>query len=179
MNTQPTIDGMAQPDYVPLSTTDKVRAPERLPVPKAWRPDRPAELKGNTHPTGPRLGTPGPDQGYALKLARQFEGRLKLGPAEHAADAVEGCVSVATRRAALYGRAPVVYDLELAFTLWGFLDEEPADLVAFRTPLFQAAAHDYGRRRDIVDRVPDETLRLTPAAVGARLESWRDLLRTD
>lgn len=170
---------MAQPDYVPLSTTDKVRAPERLPVPKSWRPDRPAEIKGSRHPTGRRLGTPGPDQGYALKLARQFEGRLKLGPAEHAEDAVAGCLSVALKRAALYGRAPVVHDLELAFTLWGFLDEEPADLVAFRTPLFQAAAHDYTRQRDIVDRVPDDTLRLKPAEVAARHGSWRDLIRTD
>ena len=170
---------MAQPNYVPLSTTDKVRAPERLPAPKAWRPDRPAELKGNVHPTGPRLGTPGPDQGYALKLARRFDDRLKLGPAEHGVDAVAGCLPVALKRAALYGRAPIVHDLGLAFTLWGFLDEEPADLVAFRTPLFQAAAHDYGRQREIVDRVPDDTLRLAPAEVAARLESWRDLLRTD
>lgn len=170
---------MAQPDYVPLSTADKVRAPERLPAPKAWRPDRPAEIKGNTHPTGPRLGTPGPDQGYALKLARQFEGKLKLGPAEHAEDAVAGCLGVALKRASLFGRAPVVHDLALAFTLFGFLDEEPADLLAFRAPLFQEAAHDYSRRRGIADRVPESTLRLTPAEVAARLEAWRDLLRTD
>ncbi|MBW3667861.1 MAG: hypothetical protein KY443_01495 [Actinobacteria bacterium] len=170
---------MAQPDYVPLSTADKVRAPERLPVPDAWRPDRPAELKGNTHPTGDRLGTPGPDQGYALKLARQFEGRLVLGPGEHHEDAVAGCVAVAMKRAALFGRAPVIYDLDLAFALWGFLDGAPADLVAFRTPLFQAAAHHYWDQRGIVDRVPSETLRLAPAQVRERLSSWRDLIRVD
>jgi hypothetical protein len=170
---------MAQPDYVPLSTADKVRAAERLPVPDAWRPDRPAELKGNTHPTGDRLGSPGPDQGYALKLARQFEGKLTLAPDEHAEDAVAGCVAVAMKRAALFGRAPVVYDLDLAFTLWGFQDGAPADLVAFRAPLFQSAAHHYWDLRGIVDRVPEETLRLTPAQVRERLASWRELLKGD
>jgi hypothetical protein len=170
---------MAQPDYVPLSTVDKVRAPERLPVPRPWRPERPAEIKGNVHPTGRHLGTPGPDQGYALRLARRFEHRLKLGPAEQAEDATAGCLAVALKRAALHGRAPVVYDLELSFVLWGFLDEEPADLVAFRTPMFQAVAHDYSRRRDIVDRVPEETLRLSPTQVVQRLESWRELVRVD
>lgn len=170
---------MAQPEYVPLSTADKVRAPERLPAPRSWRPDRPAELKGNTHPVGHGLGTPGPDQGYALKLARLFEGRLHLGPAEHAEDAVAGCMGVALKRASRFGRAPVVHDVGLAFTLWGFLSDEPPDLVSFRTPLFQGAAHDYWRQREIVDRVPEETLRLSPEQVGARLESWRDLLRAD
>lgn len=168
---------MAQPDYVPLSTADKVRAPERLPVPDAWRPDRPAELRGNTHPVGDRLGTPGPDQGYALKLARQFDGRLVLATGEHHEDAVAGCVAVAMKRAALFGRAPVIYDLDLAFTLWGFTDGAPADLVAFRSPLFQAAAHHYWDQRGIVDRVPEETLRLTPAQVRERLSSWRELIR--
>lgn len=167
---------MAQPDYVPLSTADKVRAPERLPVPEPWRPDRPAELKGNAHPTGRRLGTPGPDQGYALKLARQFEGRLELAAGEHHEDAVAGCVAVAMKRAALFGRAPVVYDLELAFTLWGFMGGAPAELVAFRTPLFQAVAHHYDDQRKIVDRVSDDTLRLTPAQVRDRLASWRELV---
>lgn len=170
---------MAQPDYVPLSTADKVRAPERLPVPEAWRPERPAELKGNTHPTGAKLGTPGPDQGYALKLARQFEGRLTLAPGEHEADAIAGCVVVAMKRAALFGRAPVVYDLELAFTLWGYLGDAPADLVALRTPLFQSASHHYWEQRGIVDRVPEETLRLTPAKVAERMTSWRELLKVD
>ncbi len=168
---------MAQPDYVPLSTADKVRAPERLPVPEGWRPERPAELKGNAHPTGAKLGTPGPDQGYALKLARHFAGRLNLAAGEHEEDAVAGCVAVAMKRAALFGRAPVIYDLELAFTLWGFLGDAPADLIAARTPLFQAAAHHYWDQREIVDRVPEETLRLTPAQVRERVMSWRELVK--
>ena len=168
---------MAQPDYVPISADDRVRPVERLPVPDRWAPDRPAEVVGKPAPRGDgHFGTPGPDQGYALKLARHFEGRLTLAGGEHAEDAVAGCLGVALKRAALFGRAPVVYDLELAFGLFGFLDDGPADLVAFRKPLFQAAEHHYWDQRGIVDRVPESTLRLTPAQVRARLADWRDLL---
>jgi hypothetical protein len=64
----------------------------------------------------------------------------------------------------------------LAFTVWGFLGGAPGDLVAFRVPFFQGASHDYERQRAIVDRVKDETLRLTPAEVRARLSDWKSLL---
>ena len=37
-----------------------------------WLADRPGELAGR-QPLGPRLGYPGPDQGYVLKLAHRFE----------------------------------------------------------------------------------------------------------
>lgn len=170
---------MAQPDYVPLSTADKVRAAERLPVPDAWRPDRPAEITGARRPEGRRLGTPGPDQGYGLKLARRFVGKLELAPGEHAEDAVAGALVVGLKRAALFGRAPVVYDFELAFTLFGYLGGAPADLVAFRKPLFQAVAHHYWEQRQIADLVPEETLRLTPAQMRERVGAWRELLTTE
>lgn len=170
---------MAQPDYVPLSTTDKVRSPERLPVPRSWRPERPAEIRGNGHPQGRRMGTPGPDQGYGITLARRFEKRLELAPGEHVEDVVVGGLGIALKRAALFGRAPVVYDLELAFTLFGYLGGAPADLVAFRVPLFQAASHHYWDQRAIADRVPEETLRLSPGQVRERLSSWRELVKAD
>ena len=58
------------------------------------------------------MGSQGPDQGFALRLARAFRSRLRLGPGEHVADVVVGCVGVALKRAALFGRAPVADDLE-------------------------------------------------------------------
>ncbi len=142
-------------------------------MPDGWRQDRPAEITKPGAPTGRRFGTPGPDQGYALKLAELFEERLELGPGEHAEDAIAGCLGVALRRAALFGRAPVVHDLELAFTLWGFLGGAPPELVELRMPLFQGVSHDYDRQREIAERVSESTLRLTPAAVRERLSEWR------
>jgi hypothetical protein len=167
---------MAQPEYVPIEADDRVRPVERLPVAGAWVQDRPAEIVGNEVPRGRRFGSPGPDQGYGLKLARQFEGRLKLAPGETADDAVAGCLGVALRRASLFGRAPVVYDVELALGLFGFLDDAPGELVQFRGSRFQSASHHYWDRRGIVDLVPESTLRMNPANVRARLADWRSLL---
>ncbi len=167
---------MAQPDYVPLSPADRVRLTERLPPPRRWVQDRPGEIKLSNHPKGRRLGVPGPDQGYAMNLAERFEDRLQLAEGERAEDAIAGCVGVATRRAALFGRAPVMADLELAFTVWGFLGDAPAELVEFRKPLFQGTAKAYLDQRAIVDHVAEPTLRLTAAEAREELASdWRSL----
>jgi hypothetical protein len=163
-----------QPEYVPVPATDEVRPVERLPAPRRWISNRPADVHGQSR-GGPGRGVPGPDQGYALTLAKRFEGRLELSSGENEHDAMAGCLGVALKRAALFGRAPVVHDLELAFIIWGFAGEAPKDLVAFRRPLFQGAAHHYWDQRMIADRVPEETLRLAPMDAYERLGSWPQL----
>ena len=103
------------------------RAPTSRPTscPTPGRADRPGELDG-PQPEGTRLGFQGPDQGYALKLAdERIRPRLQLSRGEHADDAISGCVGIAMRRASLYGRAPVIHDLTIAFTIWGYLDPSP------------------------------------------------------
>jgi hypothetical protein len=173
---------MAQPEYVPVTDRDRVRVTERLPTPDGWRPDRVGEVRQDGgQPTGARFGVAGPDQGYALKLARRLEPNLVLGPRDSLTDAIDGCLGVALKRAASYGRAPTMADLELAFTVWGFLDGAPPELVAFRRPLFEGAAHHYNDRRAVVDLVPASTLRLTPDEARVRLASggWRSLLGLD
>ena len=167
---------MAAPQYVPTEQADEPRTGLPLPPSGAWLSDRPGEL-GAAQPVGPQLGRPGPDQGYALRLARDFRDRLSLAPGEKVDDAVAGCVGVAMKRAALFGRAPVVHDLDVAFRVWGFLGEAPDDLVRHRVHLFEGASHHYTEQRAIADAVPDETLRLTHAEVARRFPSeWRALL---
>jgi hypothetical protein len=167
---------VTQPSFVPVVEADQVRRAYQLDVPSIWTTSRPSELRGTHQPSGTFLGTPGPSQGFALKLARRFEDRLVLDTGEHAEDAVWGCTAVAMRRSALFGRSPVIHDLTLAFTLWGFLDGAPASLVAAREPLFRAASHHYQVQRTIADSVPDSTLRLTPDQVAERLGEWSTLL---
>ena len=73
---------MAAPDYVPNDTAVADRhyvSPPRRPQP--WVADRPAELT-NGQPTGAGLGIPGPDQGYALRLARRFEDLIRAAPTQ-------------------------------------------------------------------------------------------------
>lgn len=160
---------MAAPDYVPTDPTERVRrytSPPRRA--ESWVADRPGDIDG-PQPTGPRLGAQGPDQGYALSLASLFDDKLHLGNVAHD-DAVTGCVAVATKRAALYGRAPVVHDLTAAFTIFGFLDENPADeLTELRESLFAQvhSHHHYRERRAIADLVADDVLRRPHSAVEA------------
>lgn len=167
---------MAAPEHVPSDLTSKPRTGLSLPPARRFRNDRPGAL-GAAQPTGPGLGNPGPDQGYALVLARTLEDRLVLAPGEHREDAVAGCLGVALRRASLFGRAPVVHDLVVAFTIWGFLGDAPEALVDLRRPLFQASAHHYAERRAIVDLVPEATLRLPHDEVIRRFPAdWAGLL---
>lgn len=172
---------MAAPKFSPVAPTARARAyhsPDYVPA--AWMPDRPAEIDG-FQPHGPRRGNPGPDQGFALRIARQLAPTLRLQEGENVDDVIRGCLGVALRRASLFSRAPVVHDLKIAFTMWGFLDEQPpADLVAFRKPLFAGlrhVGHHYAEARLVADMVPEETLRQTPAAVSAGYPSgWRQLV---
>ncbi|MDP8987696.1 MAG: hypothetical protein M3N25_07790 [Actinomycetota bacterium] len=167
---------MPTPEFVPSTPGQQPRRGLPLPPARGWTADRPADL-GPRQPTGATLGHPGPDQGYALALAAHFLDRLVLADDEHAEDAVAGCVGVALKRASLFGRAPVIHDLDMAFTLWGFLGDAPPELVRLRRPLFQAAAHEYGEQRAIVDRVPEATLRLTLPELKQRWPAeWRQLL---
>jgi hypothetical protein len=166
------------PDYVPLAGPDRIRPIDRLPVPKSWRSTRPGEVLDPVPPSGSRFGSTGPDLGYGLKLARRFEPQLELTEGEHAGDAIAGCFAVGAKRASSFGRAPVIFDMELAYTLWGYLGDAPAGLVAFRKPLFMGAAHEYWEQRRIVDRVKDSTLRLTPAQVRSKLADWKALIDT-
>lgn len=167
---------MTQPSYVPIVEADQVRPAYRLRTPLPWRADRVADLRTPGQPRGKELGVPGPDQGYALLLAqRLFEDRLELAPGITAEDALIGASAVAAARSALFGRAPVARDVEMALTLFGFLGDAPDDLVSWRNPLFQAVSHHYERQRQIVDIVPEPTIRMTTEQVHARLAHWRDL----
>jgi len=172
---------MAAPEYVPVPPTEDPRVPWKSPdhVPAAWTlTERPAEVAFGRQPIGPRLGYPGPDIGYALTLVPVIEPEVRVTEGEHVQDAVVGCTAIAMRRAAMFGRAPVIHDLRLAFTIWGFLDDAPPPaLVDHRRARFVEAAHDYETQRAIVDQIPEATLRLTPADVAAAYPaSWPELL---
>ncbi|MDA8071673.1 MAG: hypothetical protein M0Z82_08730 [Actinomycetota bacterium] len=168
---------MTQPSYAPISAPDQVRASYRLRPPRDWRADRPGDHRGGPAPRRRELGTPGPDKGYAMLVAeRLFADRAQVGTGEVLADVLAGAADIGGTRAALFGRAPVGKDVEQALTLFGYLGDAPDDLVAWRSPMFRSAAHEYRVRRALVDLVPDETLRLTADQVRARLGQWRRLL---
>jgi hypothetical protein len=148
-------------------------------VPDAWNPERPGVVEG-LQPSGARLGAQGPDQGFALTIAHRLAPQLKIGDGERLDDAIRGGVVIALRRASLFSRAPVVHDLNVAFTMWGFFDDNPpAELVARRSELFEGVGnvnHHYAEGRKIADLVDEATLRMTPEAVAAAYPArWREL----
>jgi hypothetical protein len=171
---------VAAPKFAPvpvIGDVDSYRSPAH--VPDGWEADRPGDVAGR-QPAGPGLGFQGPDQGYALRLASRFRPQLVLSDVERADDAITGCTAIALRRASLYGRAPVIHDLRIALTIWGFLDPAPAaDLVAHRVGRFEGLAdpHHYDAVRALVDSVPEATLRMSPAEVNEIYSvSWKHLL---
>jgi hypothetical protein len=126
------------------------------------------------------LGAQGPDQGYAVTLTKVFANKLHLQDGEHRADIDAGCVAVATKRASIYGRAPVVHDLRIAYTLFGYLDADPnPGLVNFRRELFAEVHYSfhYFECRAIADLVGEDILKQTPDEVATRYRAdWRDQL---
>lgn len=170
---------MAAPEYVPLTPLKPVRGYQSPPRrPDSWRPDRPGDSDVG-YDRGNLLGSQGPDQGYVYVLARRFQGQLQLAADEREEDALAGASAVALKRASLFGRAPVLADLTVALTVWGFLGDASPDLIAFRQPLFAEVAHPhhYVALRRVVDMVPEAVLRRTPDDVAAAHRSdWRSLL---
>ena len=153
---------MAQPPYVPHAAGATARHYTSPPQRQGgWRADRPGELADGPLPAGEGFGYQGPDQGYALRLARRFVPRLQLRAGEKARDVVAGCVTVAMKRASLFGRAPITSDLQVAFDHWSYLDVgAPIEVVTSRRVLFAGAGgHDgYPIRCRIADEVPAEAL---------------------
>jgi hypothetical protein len=158
---------MTQPTFVPIAEADQVRPARHLQVPGPWTASRPAELVGPTMRRGADIGTPGPDSGFALRLARRFEEQLQLDEGESAHDVLLGVALVGSKRAALLGRAPCIHDVRLALDLWGFLQDAPADVRAARRVAFSSISHDYAAQRALVDSVPEAALRLSPDEVRA------------
>ena len=153
---------MTQPSFVPVVEADQVRRAYQLHVPATWTASRPSEVTGTRAAAGFVPGHPRSRPGVRPEAGPPVRGPSRAAPRRAAEDAVVGCTAVAMRRAALFGRAPVVHDLTHAFTLWGFLPGAPDDLRVARAPLFRAAAHHYRVQRSIADCVADTTLRPRP-----------------
>jgi hypothetical protein len=167
--------------FVPTTLDEEPRqepnlAPgSHMPASGSWRADRPGDL-GALQPKGAFLGSPGPNVGYALTLANRARERLKLEPHESADDATEVVAAVAMKRAATFGRAPTVTDVDFAMELLGYLGDTPDDVKAWRPDVVREAAHDYVVRRAVVDTVSTGLLRLPISELPENLAIVRDAM---
>jgi hypothetical protein len=162
--------------YVSPDPDDHPRQQQNLPPgvayppAKRWVPTRPGDNPVG-QPTGPLRGAPGPNIGYAYTLANRIKDRLKLAPHEYIGDALAVVAEIAARRAASFGRAPVIRDVEFAATLLGYDTND--DWATTRALLVHEASHDYYRRRAVVDSVPEELLRAAPSEIRTLAAQWR------
>jgi hypothetical protein len=156
-------------------------APDLLPRDEAgpaparrWTASRPGDLHAPSEvPWGGAFGTPGPDTGYALKLASAASYDLDPGESRHNVEAA--LVLVMGARASLSGKAPSIEDLNFALLLLG-LDprQEIPDAVAVRLAAARKhwaprVAHSKGESRGFVTLLSSQLLRLSPGDLRHRL----------
>jgi hypothetical protein len=173
--------------YVPSEIGDRPRQPQTLPpglaLPPArvWRADRPGDLKADSGEDtgGALMGRPGPNVGYAYTLAARARSRLRLSVHEHAEDVIAVIAEIAGKRAALFGRAPVIGDIDVAVELLGLDGTADDAFVELRARLTHDADHDYKRRRGLVDAVPEDLVRLRGTALAERVTEWRAQVTLD
>jgi hypothetical protein len=170
---------MAAPKSAPAGARETHYYSSPDVVPDSWSPDRPGVVEG-LQPVGRRMGAQGPDQGFALTIANRLAPQIRLQGRERLDDAIRGCLGIALRRASMFSRAPVVHDVKIAFTIWGFFDDDPpGELIDRRSQLFEGVGnvnHHYAEGRRIADLVPESTLRMTPDQVAAAYPArWREL----
>jgi hypothetical protein len=131
-----------------------------MPPARAWVADRPGDVRSRS-PRGPLTGTPGPNVGFALTLAHRARDRFRLEPGERAEDAVAVVAELAMKRAATFGRAPTILDVDFAIELLGYAGAAPDDVRRWRPGVVRGADHDYVVRRGVADAVGSSLLRLS------------------
>ena len=167
--------------YVPVTLDEEPRqepnlAPgSHMPPSGSWRADRPGDL-GPIQPKGPFLGSPGPNVGYALTLVNRVKDRFKVEAHESVEDASAVVSEIAMKRAATFGRAPTVNDVDFAMELLGYRGEVPADVREWRPDVIREAAHDYSVRRAVVDTVSSGLLRLPITDLPEHLAKVREAM---
>ena len=167
--------------YVPADPDARPRQQQNLPpgvaLPPAqqWSADRPGDL-GPEQPTGELFGNPGPNVGFAYTLAEKANERVRLGPHEDGHDVLPVIAEVAGKRAASFGRAPVMADVDRALAILGYDGSADDSFVATRTAMVREAGHSYPRRRMVVDSVPEELLRGSGSRLQAAIDEWRAMM---
>ena len=156
---------MAQQPNIEFDPADRPRAVPRPDHARRWKPsDRPGMITSPDEvPRGEGFGTPGPDTGWALRLIDRAEIPDRTPGLEKVLAALMGA------RAASFGRAPTLEDLEVALLLTGIGEALPEHLVERRHRWVDATTHERPPGRAALADVGTELLRAKPAAVRLRV----------
>jgi hypothetical protein len=155
---------VGQQPNIELRIEDLPRPTRHPAAPRRWSPRRPGELDSPVEvPWGGMFGTPGPDAGYAHRLAQDRP--LALAPGENRHDAEAAVATLMAARASHFGRGPTGEDAEVAELLLGLDDDGAPESAALR------------RRFVGLDHHPEAArLAETPGAIRERLLAGERLI---
>jgi hypothetical protein len=149
---------MAQQPNVEITDAER---PRRIPKPGIavkWRADKPGIPDApDEMPGGGYYGTTGPDPGWGLKLVNQAD----LPDDDPDLERVVSGLVLA--RAAAWGRAPVMEDVEVALILCGFDEGAPEGLIARRKRWLDASPHEHRPGATAVAEVERDVLMMKPS----------------
>ena len=172
--------------FVPSELGDRPRQQQNLPpglaLPPArdWRADRPGDL-GRARPPERRAARPARVRTSATRT-RSRRGRRTgsaSSPHEHADDVDRGVAEIAGKRAAPFGRAPVIGDIDVAIALLGYDGTADDAFVELRARLVHDAAHDYTAPARARRRGPRGAPAPARPALAERVAAWRAQARLD
>lgn len=165
---------MGQEPRIEITDDDRPRAvPEPAPA-RRWSASRPGDIHAPSDvPWGGGFHTPGPDTGYAHKLAARAD--LTIDADESRGNVEDMVVLVMSARASLFGKAPSADDLEYALLLAGLggregLPEAVLDQLADRRRHWAPrVANSKAQARALVGRLDRDELRLSVEDLRHRL----------
>lgn len=164
---------MAQQPHVVIGRAERPDPETEPPAPEPWAPYRSGDMPGAERSSGAFFGRPGPDAGYALRLVGAAD--LPASPRKGLLERVLG--TIASARAAAFGRGPIMQDVDVALGLLGFGADADEDALAERLDaILDSAVHEHTKGSGFVDTLPEPVL--MGDAASARIHAARALRRS-
>lgn len=159
---------MSQPKFFTSPNHEKALGRIELPPSNRWVSPRAGVVSSSNRGKRSLLGSPGPGGGFAIRLVTDQWSKIVLTDGEEHHDIEIGLGVLIAKRASLYGRSPISYDVDFFVKLFGFDGSAGAPIVDFRKMFFKGAAHSYIVQRQIADSIPESTMRLTSELLSGK-----------
>ncbi len=148
---------MAQQPNVEITGAELPRPVPHPGTAVKWRADKPGLPIGpDDVPGGGYYGTIGPDHGYGMKLVNNAE------LPDDDPDLRRVLTGLVLSRAAAWGRAPIMEDVEVALIVCGYDDDPPEWVVERRKRWLEASPHEQRPGATAVAEVNRQTLMMKP-----------------
>lgn len=158
---------MGQQPNISADEGERPRTTLQPPPARRWRPDIKPGIPTSPGqvPEGGRFGRYTPDGGYGLRLVNSIE----LPDDDSDLRAVLAALTMA--RAGIWGRAPIMEDVEVALALCGYGFDAPAEVIERRGRWIEATSHDVRPGQTAVAEVGRHLISLKPEEVRRALSS--------